>query len=78
MSRSSQTSTSSAHQTVVCARVPSKEQEREGYSIDAQLKFLRQHASEKGLKVVSVFQAAELDYGAAVNITGLQTGMESW
>ena len=44
---------------VIYARVSSKEQEREGYSIDAQLKLLRQHASENNLKVVREFQEAE-------------------
>ncbi len=50
--------------SVIYARVSSKEQEREGYSIDAQLKLLRQYAAEKHLEVVREFQEAESAKGA--------------
>lgn len=46
------------------ARVSSKEQEREGYSIDAQLKLLRDYAREKGFRVVKEYQEAESAKGA--------------
>ncbi len=42
-------------QAVIYARVSSKEQEKEGYSIPAQLKLLRDHASVHGLKVMREF-----------------------
>ncbi len=41
------------------ARVSSKEQEKEGYSIPAQLKLLRDHASVHGLRVVQEFTDVE-------------------
>ncbi len=44
---------------VLYARVSSKEQEKEGYSIPAQLKLLRDHASVHGLKVVREFTDVE-------------------
>ena len=44
---------------VAYARVSSKEQEREGYSIDAQLKLLRGYAEEKGFDIVHEFVDAE-------------------
>ncbi len=46
-------------QAVIYARVSSKEQEKEGYSIPAQLKLLRDHASIHGLKVVREFTDVE-------------------
>jgi len=52
------------NEAVLYARVSSKEQEREGYSIDAQLKLMRQFAREKGLKVVHEYQEAESAKGA--------------
>lgn len=36
---------------VIYARVSSKEQEREGYSIDAQLRLLREYADREGFQV---------------------------
>ncbi len=39
-------------QAVIYARVSSKEQEKEGYSIPAQIKLLCDHASVYGLEVV--------------------------
>ena len=49
---------------VIYARVSSKEQEREGYSIDAQLKLLREFARSKGFEVVQEYQEAESAKGA--------------
>ncbi len=46
-------------QAVIYARVSSKEQEKEGYSIPAQLKLLRDHASGHGLKIVREFTDVE-------------------
>jgi len=40
---------------VIYARVSSKEQEREGYSIPAQLKLLREYAAEHGMYVASEY-----------------------
>ncbi len=40
---------------VIYARVSSKEQEQEGYSIPAQLKLLKEYAHIKGLKIVKEF-----------------------
>jgi site-specific DNA recombinase len=40
---------------VIYARVSSKDQEREGFSIPAQLKFLREYASRNQLQVVQEF-----------------------
>ena len=39
-------------QAVIYARVSSKEQEKEGFSIPAQLKLLRQYAIDQGLPVI--------------------------
>ena len=44
---------------VIYVRVSSREQEREGYSIPQQLKFLRSYAASKGLKVVREFEDVE-------------------
>jgi len=44
---------------VLYARVSSKEQEKEGYSIDAQLKLLRSYAREKKLTIAREFEEAE-------------------
>ncbi len=44
---------------VLYARVSSKEQEKEGYSIPAQLKLLRDHASVHGLKIAREFTDVE-------------------
>jgi site-specific DNA recombinase len=45
--------------TVTLARVSSKSQEEEGYSLDAQLKLLRQYCSERKLNVVTEFRISE-------------------
>lgn len=47
------------NKAVIYVRVSSKEQEREGFSIPAQKKFLRDYAIEKGLTVVKVFEESE-------------------
>ena len=44
---------------VILARVSSKAQEDEGYSLDSQLKLLRRYCEEKELTVVRVFKIAE-------------------
>ena len=45
--------------TVILARVSSKAQEDEGYSLDSQLKLLTGYCDNKGLNVVKVFKIAE-------------------
>jgi site-specific DNA recombinase len=45
--------------TVILARVSSKAQEDEGYSLDSQLKLLQGYCQSKGLDVVKVFKIAE-------------------
>ena len=45
----------SQHQAVLYARVSSKDQEREGFSIPAQQRLLRQYAREHGLMIVQEF-----------------------
>ena len=47
------------HYAVIYARVSSKEQEREGYSIPQQLKLLRSYAASKGFEVLREFEDAE-------------------
>ena len=46
-------------QVVIYARVSSKEQEREGFSIPAQLKLLREYAKKKGFEIVEEYSDAE-------------------
>ncbi|MBW8911659.1 MAG: recombinase family protein, partial [Sphingomonas sp.] len=41
------------------ARVSSKEQDREGFSIDAQLKLMRTYAEEKGIRVIEEYVDVE-------------------
>lgn len=43
------------NKAVIYARVSSKEQEEEGYSIPAQLDFLQEYARAKGLEVIKVY-----------------------
>lgn len=57
MSISSSPSSHSA--TVILARVSSKSQEDEGYSLDAQLKLLTSYCEVKNLTVVKIFKIAE-------------------
>jgi site-specific DNA recombinase len=45
--------------TVILARVSSKSQEDEGYSLDSQLKLLTSYCETKSLKVIKVFRIAE-------------------
>ena len=47
------------NRTVILARVSSKSQEDEGYSLDSQLKLLHGYCEYKGLSVVKVFKIAE-------------------
>ena len=51
--------TSPARQAVVYARVSSKEQEKEGFSIPAQLKSLRDYAAAQGLAVAREYVDVE-------------------
>jgi site-specific DNA recombinase len=44
---------------IAYVRVSSKEQEREGYSIDAQKRFLQEYANKKNLKIIRFFEEAE-------------------
>ncbi len=44
---------------VIYARVSSKRQEEEGYSIPAQLKFLNEYAAKNGFAVVKEFIDSE-------------------
>lgn len=47
------------NRTITLARVSSKEQEEEGYSVDAQTVFLEKYCEGKGLKVLKRFKIAE-------------------
>jgi site-specific DNA recombinase len=47
------------HQAVIHARVSSKEQEKEGFSIPAQLKLLRGYANYHGFDIVREFVDVE-------------------
>ena len=44
---------------VIYTRVSSREQEQEGFSLDAQSKLLREHASRNGLEIVRAFEDVE-------------------
>lgn len=44
---------------VVLARVSSRAQEEEGYSLDAQEKFLREYCEKKGLHIAKIFRITE-------------------
>src|SRR6185295_16191840 len=57
--RKSKSNTTSPLDAVKYARVSSKEQEKEGFSIPAQLKLLDQYAQTQGLKIVREFVDAE-------------------
>ena len=46
-------------EAVIYARVSSKDQEREGFSIPAQLKFLREYAEKNDFRVVQEFVDVE-------------------
>ena len=53
------TGTNGSNRAVLYARVSSKDQEREGFSIPAQLKLLRQYAHEQHLTIVREFVDVE-------------------
>ncbi len=59
MGRTSSNGKSRRSTAVIYARVSSKEQNDEGYSIPAQLRLLRDYAREKGIEVVEEFTDAE-------------------
>jgi site-specific DNA recombinase len=44
---------------IIYARVSSKEQEKEGFSIPAQISFLKDYAAKNGIRVVKIFKEAE-------------------
>lgn len=46
-------------QAVIYARVSSREQEREGFSIPAQLKLLKEYALKNGFQIVNKYSDAE-------------------
>ena len=50
---------SNMEKAVIYARVSSKEQEREGFSIPAQIRHLEDYASKNKIKILKVFQEAE-------------------
>ena len=52
---------------VIYARVSSREQEQEGFSIDAQMKLLREYAQRRDLKIVRAFEDVE-----SAKVTGRQ------
>jgi len=47
------------HKAVIYARVSTKDQEREGYSIPAQLRILREYSTKNGFQVVREFRESE-------------------
>ena len=51
--------TTTSHTAVLYARVSSKDQKREGFSIPAQQKLLRQYAREQGLTILQEFVDVE-------------------
>ena len=60
---------------VIYARVSSAEQEKEGYSIPAQLKLLRDYATAKGMEIIEEFidietakQAGRTEFGKMVGL----------
>jgi site-specific DNA recombinase len=48
-----------SHPAVIYTRVSSREQEQEGFSLDAQSKVLREYASRNGLEIVRAFEDVE-------------------
>src|SRR5437762_6174102 len=58
-SKSSRTSHPACRQAIVYARVSSKEQEKEGFSIPAQLKLLKEYAAAQGFAVVQQYVDVE-------------------
>ena len=59
MPRKNGTRSSQSPQAVIYARVSTKEQEKEGFSIDAQLKLLRDYASANGYAVLQEYVDVE-------------------
>lgn len=57
--RSQMLKTNSLSKSIIYARVSSKEQEREGYSIEPQLRLLRDYAHAQGFEIVRVYQEVE-------------------
>ena len=66
----SEGSQASRTQAVAYARVSSKEQEREGYSIPQQLKLLREYAAANGVEIVRTFEDAETAKSAGRTAVG--------
>lgn len=60
---------------VIYARVSSKEQEKEGFSIPAQLKLLRRYALDNGLHVVEEY--VDVETAKAVGRTGFNQMLEN-
>ena len=58
-SKSSPSATPSRREAVIYSRVSSKEQEKEGYSIPAQLKLLKDYAVTNGLSVAQEYVDVE-------------------
>ena len=57
--REQQAARSALRAAVLYARVSSKEQEQEGYSIPAQLRLLREYADQQGLQIAQEFVDVE-------------------
>jgi DNA invertase Pin-like site-specific DNA recombinase len=49
----------STRTAVIYTRVSSREQEQEGFSLDAQSKLLREYADRNGLQIVQAFEDVE-------------------
>lgn len=63
---------------VIYARVSSREQEREGFSIPAQLKLLREYARKNGLEIVKEYSDAETAKKAGrTNYTAMLTYLKN-
>ena len=59
---------------VIYARVSSKDQEREGYSIPAQLKLLREYAQKKSKAIVGEAELLRFLHVINIDANGLKTG----
>ncbi len=71
-------------QVVIYARVSSREQEREGFSIPAQLKLLKEYALKNGFQIVKEFSDAETakragrtNYNAMLDYLKTNTGIKT-
>ena len=58
-SKRSDTFHAASRQAVMYARVSSKEQEKEGFSIPAQLKLLKEYAATRGFTIMEVYVDVE-------------------